>query len=78
MTDMSNRKAELLANPIHHIDITEFDGRELIDSWEKMSFTSRDAARAARILQSAVADPDCSRLAGKRPYTTLHMPSTRT
>ena len=60
MTDMSNRKAELLANPIHHIDITEFDGRELIDSWEKMSFTSRDAARAARILQSAVADPDCS------------------
>ena len=60
MTDMSNRKAELLANPIHHIDITEFDGRELIDSWEKMSFTSRDAARAARILQAAVADPDCS------------------
>lgn len=60
MTDTSNRKAELLSSPIEHIDITQFDGRELIDSWEKMSFTSRDAARAARILQAAVADPDCS------------------
>lgn len=45
MTDTSNRKAELLSSPIEHIDITQFDGRELIDSWEKMSFTSRDAAR---------------------------------
>ena len=60
MTDTTNRKAELLSSPIEHIDITAFDGRQMIDSWEKMSFTSRDAARAARILQAAVADPDCS------------------
>ena len=60
MSETSNRKAELLSSPIEHIDITAFDGRQMIDSWEKMSFTSRDAARAARILQAAVADPDCS------------------
>ncbi|WP_417490946.1 1,9-bis(guanidino)-5-aza-nonane synthase [Maricaulis sp.] len=60
MTDQSNRKAELLSSPVEHIDITAFDGRPLIDAWEKMSFTSRDAARASRILQAAVADPDCS------------------
>ncbi len=60
MTDKSNRKAELLSSPVEHIDITAFDGRPLVDAWEKMSFTSRDAARGARILAAAVADPDCS------------------
>ena len=60
MTDQTNRKAELLSSPVEHIDIASFDGRPIIDAWEKMSFTSRDAARAARILDKAVADPDCS------------------
>jgi deoxyhypusine synthase len=60
MTENSQRKAELLASPVEHIDIASFDGRVIIDAWEKMSFSSRDAARAARILQAAVADPDCS------------------
>lgn len=58
MTD--NRKAELLALPVEHIDITEFDARPLIDAWEKMSFTSRDAARAARILNAALEDAGCT------------------
>lgn len=60
MTEKSNRKAELLASPVEHIDIASFDGRVIIDAWEKMSFTSRDAARAARILEAAVADPNCA------------------
>ncbi|MEM9667722.1 MAG: deoxyhypusine synthase [Pseudomonadota bacterium] len=60
MADTSNRKAELLSKPVEHIDITSFDGRELIDAWEKMSFTSRDAARAARILNASIDDPDCA------------------
>jgi deoxyhypusine synthase len=55
-----NRKAELLSTPVEHIDIKTFDARPLIDSWEKMSFTSRDAARAARILNMALEDRDCS------------------
>ena len=58
MTD--NRKAELLSAPVEHIDITAFDARPVIDAWEKMSFTSRDAARAARILNMALEDEKCS------------------
>ncbi|TRO97316.1 deoxyhypusine synthase [Glycocaulis profundi] len=60
MTENAQRKAELLAHPVEHIDIASFDGRVIIDAWEKMSFTSRDAARAARILEAAVADPNCA------------------
>lgn len=54
------RKAELLDNPVEHIDITEFDGRQLIEAWSKMSFSSRDAARAAKILNMMLEDKSCS------------------
>jgi len=43
------RKAELLSTPIEHIDITSFDARPIVDSMGKMSFTSRDLARATGI-----------------------------
>ena len=56
----ANRKAELLAHPVEHFDITAFDARPVIDAWEKMSFTSRDAARAARIYNMALEDKDCT------------------
>jgi deoxyhypusine synthase len=56
----NNRKAELLAQPIEHIDIKTIDGRAIVDAWRKMSFSSRDAARAAEILNMALADRDCS------------------
>ena len=55
-----NRKAELLSSPVEHIDITSFDARPIIDAWGKMSFTSRDAARAAQILNMALEDKACS------------------
>ncbi|MEZ5897580.1 MAG: deoxyhypusine synthase [Parvularculaceae bacterium] len=55
-----NRKAELLSQQVEHIDITQFDARPVIDAWEKMSFTSRDAARAARILNTALEDKSCT------------------
>ncbi len=38
MNAVSNRKAELLANVVEHIDITSFDARPIIDSMRKMSF----------------------------------------
>ena len=60
MSDTTNRKAELLSSPVEHIDITQIDGRALVDAWEKMSFTSRDAARATRILNAAIDDTDCA------------------
>ncbi|MEO0983751.1 MAG: deoxyhypusine synthase, partial [Pseudomonadota bacterium] len=55
-----NRKAELLSTQVEHFDITAFDGRPLVDAWEKMSFTSRDAARATRILNTMLEDKDCA------------------
>ena len=43
----SNTKAQLLQNVVEHVDITSFDARPIIDSMRKMSFSSRDTARAA-------------------------------
>src|SRR6185369_14323839 len=54
------RKAELLANEVEHIDITSFDARPIIDSMGKMSFTSRDLARATQIYNQMLDDQDCS------------------
>jgi deoxyhypusine synthase len=56
----SNRKAMLLSTPVEHIDITSFDARPIIDAMGKMSFTSRDTARAAEIFNQMLADPGCS------------------
>jgi deoxyhypusine synthase len=42
------------------VDITSYDARPIIDSMRKMSFTSRDTARAADILDMAIADKACS------------------
>src|SRR5437763_3474257 len=54
------RKAELLATPVEHIDITKFDARPIIDSMAKMSFTSRDLARATKIYNTMLEDQSCS------------------
>src|SRR4029450_11821152 len=54
------RKRELLSTPIEHIDITKFDARPIIDAMGKMSFTSRDLARAAGIYNTMLEDPECS------------------
>ena len=59
-TATTNRKAELLANVVEHVDIAAYDARPVIDSMRKMSFSSRDVARAADILSMAIEDPACS------------------
>ena len=56
----SNRKAELLSTTVEHIDIREYDARPLIDAMGKMSFTSRDLARATRIYNQMLEDQDCT------------------
>lgn len=56
----SNKKAELLATTVEHVDITSFDARPIIDSMRKMSFSSRDTARAADIFNMALEDKACS------------------
>ncbi len=53
-------KANLLATPVEHIDITSFDARPIIDQMDKMSFTARDLARATGIFNQMLADKDCS------------------
>jgi deoxyhypusine synthase len=54
------RKAELLSSTVQHIDITKFDARPIIDAMGKMSFTSRDLARATGIYNQMLEDKDCS------------------
>ena len=56
----TNTKAELLSTLVEHVDITSYDARPIIDSMRKMSFTSRDTARAADIFNMAIDDADCS------------------
>jgi deoxyhypusine synthase len=55
-----NAKAELLQKTVEHVDIASFDARPIIDAMRKMSFTSRDTARAADILSMAIEDEACS------------------
>jgi len=54
------RKAELLSTTVEHIDITKFDARPIIDAMGKMSFTSRDLARATGIYNQMLEDKDCT------------------
>ena len=56
----TNKKAELLANTVEHVAIDQYDARPVIDAMRKMSFTSRDTARAADIWSMSLQDPDCS------------------
>jgi deoxyhypusine synthase len=53
-------KKELLNQTIEHIDIKSFDSAPIIDAMRKMSFTSRDTASAADILQRMINDKGCS------------------
>ena len=57
-----NTKAQLLSTPVEHIDITSFDARPIIDAMGKMSFTSRDTARAAQIFNMMLGDSKCSNI----------------
>jgi len=49
-------KKELLKETVEHIDITSFDSTPIIKSMEKMSFTSRDTARAAKIFDMMLSE----------------------
>ena len=55
-----NNKKSLLNKPVEHIDITSFDSRKIIDSMSKMSFVSRDTARAAEIYNEMLKEKNCT------------------
>ena len=54
------KKSDLLKDLIKHIDITSFDSTPIINSMRNMSFTSRDTANAADILDRMISDKDCT------------------
>lgn len=53
-------KQSLLNKTVEHIDITQFDARPIVDAMDKMSFSSRDLARATQIFNRMLADKSCS------------------
>ena len=57
---IGHNKKKLLNKPVEHIDITSFDARQIINSMNKMSFTSRDTASAAGIFNEMISDKNCS------------------
>ena len=54
------KKKDLLKQIIEHVDIKSFDASPIIDAMRKMSFTSRETANAADILQRMIKNKDCS------------------
>lgn len=54
------QKEDFLKDPINHIDITSFDSTEIIEAMKDMSFTARDTARSAEILNEMINDRDCT------------------
>ena len=57
---IGHNKKSFLDKPVEHIDITSFDSRKIIDSMSKMSFVSRETARAAEIFGEMLKDKECS------------------
>jgi deoxyhypusine synthase len=53
-------KKNLLKETIEHIDIKSFDATPIVEAMRKMSFTSRDTANAADILQRMINDNYCT------------------
>ncbi len=57
---MAKKKKDMLKEIVKHIDITKIDARPIIDAMRDMSFSSRDTANAADILQLMIKDNNCS------------------
>jgi len=57
---LGHNKKTFLEKPVEHIDITSFDSRKIIESMDKMSFTSRDTARASGIFNKMLSDKNCT------------------
>jgi len=57
---LGHNKKTFLEKPVEHIDITSFDSRKIIESMDKMSFTSRDTAKASKIFNEMLSDKNCT------------------
>jgi len=54
------QKKDFLKDPVKHIDIKSFDSTEIIEAMKDMSFTARDTAEAARLLNRMINDKECT------------------
>ncbi|MHC4645352.1 MAG: 1,9-bis(guanidino)-5-aza-nonane synthase [Planctomycetota bacterium] len=53
-------KKDFLTGPVKHIDVRSFDSTGIIEAMRDMSFTAREIARAAEILDIMINDRDCT------------------
>ena len=53
-------KQDFLREEVKHIDIKSFDSTPIIKAMKDMSFTARDTANAAEMLNSMVGDKECT------------------
>jgi deoxyhypusine synthase len=53
-------KGDLLKDTVKHIDVKSFDSTEIIRAMRDMSFTARDTAAAADILNRMISDDQCT------------------
>ncbi len=53
-------KKKFLKEPVRHLDFTTFDARPIIEAMDGMSFSAREVARAAGLLNTMIRDPQCS------------------
>jgi deoxyhypusine synthase len=60
MKKASENKKKYLKDVVKHIDIKSFDSSPIIDSMREMSFTSRDTASAADILNRMIKEKGCT------------------
>ena len=56
----NHNKKSFLNKPVEHIDIKSFDARKIIESMDKMSFVSRETAKAANIYNVMLKDKECT------------------
>ena len=54
------KKKDFLKEPVEHIDIKAFDSTKIIDAMRNMSFSARETAVAADILDMMINDKDCT------------------
>src|ERR1700759_1270927 len=52
-------KKELLARPIQHLNIADYNVVPLVDAMANMAYSARDTARAANIYDMMLRDTDC-------------------
>ena len=57
---LGHNKKTFLEKAVEHIDITSFDSRKIIESMDKMSFSSRDTAKASGIFNEMLSDKNCT------------------